>query len=263
MSETVLIQKENHIATILINQPETGNALGISSFHALSEAFQRCEEDDEVRAIVLTGKGKHFSSGGNIRDFLSCVESGELLQADEIVVGLRLALQIHRCAKPTIAMINNAAFGAGCSLACACDFRVVDSESKFCMAFINMALSGDTGSIYLLSSLVGFPKAKEMMMLGTVVSGEEAVRIGLATRMAEPGTLVEETYKLANKLANGPLLAYRRQKELMNDYIYLCDRFEQYGQKEAQYLAECMRTEDFSEAVHAFVEKRKPHFNSK
>lgn len=261
MADPILVTLENHIATVLLNQPETGNALDVDTFKLLSDRLKDCENDKSIYVIVLTGAGKHFSTGGNIKGFLSNLESGRFLTAEEIETGAKVAAQLCALKKPTIAMVNNAAFGAGCSIACACDFRLVDSNSKFCMAFINMGLSGDTGSFYLLNSLVGFSRATDMMMTGRVVGGEEAERIGLATRCVESGHLEKETYRLAALLSEGPRFAYQRQKELANQFCRSSEGLLKYGRQEAEYMADCMRTNDFSEAVRAFLEKRKASFS--
>ena len=159
MEDLVLIKKENHIATIVFNQPKTGNALDVNCYKAILKATEECDADDDVYVIVYTGAGKHFCSGGNIAWFKQMIETETILDAGQIVLSSELSYTIRNTSKPTIAMVNHAAFGAGCSIACACDFRIVTPETQFCMAFINVGLSGDTAGQFYLTKLVGLPLA--------------------------------------------------------------------------------------------------------
>lgn len=264
MENLVFVKKENHIATIVFNQPQTGNALDFDCYMAIIQAVEECEKDDDVYVMVFTGAGKHFSSGGNIKWFKEMIETGTLLEAKQVEHSAELSYKIRNSAKPTIAMVNHAAFGAGCSIACACDFRIVTADSQFCMAFINVGLSGDTAGQYYLTCLVGLPKATEMMLTGKIVGGEEALLIGLATQLVEEDALEEVTYKFARRLSVGPRLAYKRQKELFNTYFYNNAQFvDGYDKAESSFMAECMHSEDFAEAVNAFLERRRPVFQGK
>ncbi|MBO5556961.1 MAG: enoyl-CoA hydratase/isomerase family protein [Oscillospiraceae bacterium] len=264
MEDLVLIRKENHIATILFNQPKIGNALDVDCYHAIMDAVKDCDGDDDVYVIVFTGVGKHFCSGGNIAWFKQMIDTDTILNADDVVFSSALSYAIRNCSKPTIAMVNHAAFGAGCSIACACDFRIVTPQTQFCMAFINVGLSGDTAGQFYLTKLVGIPLATEMMLTGKVVGGEEAKAVGLATQLVEEDKLEEATYKFAKRLCFGPRLAYKRQKELFNAFLYQhADFAERYDKAEAEYMAETMHSADFAEAVNAFLEKRRPNFQGK
>ena len=264
MEDLVLVKKENHIATIVFNQPKTGNALDVDCYRAIMKATEDCEADEDVRVIVYTGAGKHFCSGGNIAWFKQMIDTNTILGPDDVVFSSALSYAIRNCSKPTIAMVNHAAFGAGCSIACACDFRIVTASTQFCMAFINVGLSGDTAGQYYLTKLVGIPLATEMMLTGKVVGGEEALAKGLATQLADEDKLEEVTYKFAKKLTFGPRLAYKRQKELFNTFLYDHASFiNGYDKMEAEFMAETMHSEDFAEAVNAFLEKRRPNFQGK
>lgn len=262
MSDLVLIKKEKGIATLVINNPQSGNALDYDTYVALDTAIAECEEESSVRVLVITGAGKHFCTGGNVRDFWGRIESETFITSEEAEMAAAIGKKLRNCKKPTIAMVNHAAAGAGFSLACACDFRIVEPSTQFVMAFINMALPGDTDGLYFLGKLVGISRATEIMMTGRPVGGEEAFKIGLATQIAEEGNLEQVTYKLAKKLAAGPALALARQKELINKYFYN-DRLEEFGVDEALYTQECSRSEDFKEAVQSFLEKRRPVFQGK
>jgi len=261
MYKTILLAVENKVATITLNRSEVSNAFISESFIEIKQAVEECNADEAVRAIVFTGAGKHFSAGGDIQWFKTLVETKEYLTAVGVDTATNMGMAVRKSSKPTIAMINGAAAGAGCSLALACDFRVVTASSKFVMSFINVGLSGDTGGFYYLQKIVGIAKASEMMMLGEPVSGEEAFRIGLANTLADEGQLAEVAYKLAGKLANKPLFAIKKQKELMMEFFY--NNIDTYSIKERDYMVECSKTEDFAEATYAFLEKRKPNFKGK
>jgi len=258
MFTTIRYEVSDKIATITFNRPESGNAFVRESYDEIREALEAAGADDAVRAVVLTGAGKHFSAGGDINRFKRLIQSGEYLQEENIAAAGRMAAAVRECPKPVIAMINGAAAGAGCSLALACDFRVMTPKSKLSMAFVKLGLSGDTGGIYYLQKIVGIAKTAELMMTGDTVTGEEALRLGLATLLVDEEDLEAETYTLAEDLSKSATFAIARQKQLMNAFFYA--DLAAYTQMEAGFMAECSRTADFAEAVDAFLEKRPPQF---
>jgi 2-(1,2-epoxy-1,2-dihydrophenyl)acetyl-CoA isomerase len=251
----------DHVATVTINRPEWGNMLSRETYGEICDAIQTLEADDNVGAIVITGKGKHFSAGGDIVRFKGLIDRKEYLSVDGITYAGAMTKAIRFCKKPVIAMVNGVATGAGCSLALACDFRFVTKRTKLIMGFIKLGLSGDTGGIYFLQQLVGFSRALEMMMTGDPVTGEQAVAMGLANRLVLEEKLEEETYAFADKLAHGPLYAMERQKSLVNEIFF--ENFESYSKKETEYIVACSKTQDFAEAVNAYLEKREPNFVGK
>lgn len=263
MGDFIRIEKENHIATIIMNNPKAGNCVDMDSYLDLESALHDVENDNDISVIILTGAGKHFSAGGNIRYFLDRVNNKEGFSPEEMSITSKVAFQLRKLNKPTIAMVNGCAYGAGCALSLACDFRIVAPSTGFSTAFIGLGLPGDTCGAYFLGKMLGAAKATELMMSGRSVSGTEAVQIGLATQLAEEDNLKETTYQYANRLAKGPLKAYAQQKELINDFIYDSARFEEYGQKEAKAMSDATYTEDFREAVYAFLEKRRANFQGK
>jgi len=252
---------ENRVATIYINRPQVSNALARSTYGEIQSAVTSCEENEDVGCIVITGRGKHFSAGGDIVSFKKLIDDGTYLEEDSIAKAAEMSKAIRCCAKPVIAMINGTATGAGLSVALACDLRVGTPKSRLVMAFIKMGLSGDTGAIYFLNKLLGVGKATEMIMTGMPVGGEEAYRLGLLNRLAEEGALEEETYRLAQELANAPLVAIKYQKDLINEFFY--SNLDDFTVKETKYMAASSRTADFAEAVNAFLEKRAPKFTGK
>lgn len=261
MYTTILCEIKDRIATITLNRPQVGNAFVGESYLEVREALEAASADDDVRAVVLTGAGRHFSAGGDINRFKSLIQSGEYIQKENVTAAGRMAAAAKECSKPVIAMINGAAAGAGCSLALACDFRVMTPKSKMVMAFVKMGLSGDTGGLYYLQRLVGIAKAAQLMMTGDPVTGEEALHLGLTTVLAEEDRLVEETYALARKLAESASFAIARQKKLICETFYA--DLTAYTEKEADCMVECSHTADFAEAVDAFLDKRPPRFSGR
>lgn len=261
MSNDVLLTIDNRIATITFNRPEYSNAFSKDSYRQVKEHIESCYDNSDVGAVIITGQGKHFSAGGDIKRFKMLIDTKEYLKEENIKMAGDMAAAIRRCPKPTIAMINGAASGAGCGAALACDFRVVTAKSKFIMSFIKMGLPGDTGGIYNLAKLLGTAKATELMMLGTPVGGEEAYRLGLATILAQPENLMDETMAFAEKLAKMPLQAICCQKAVLNEFFY--EDIDKNTEKEMKYMVACSYTADFKEAVYAFIEKREPVFQGK
>lgn len=253
------VTQEGRIATVILNRPEVSNAFHTVSYQEVADAMDRFSADPTVGAVVITGRGKHFSAGGDLLSFRDRIETGEYLTEAKITAAGRMALQIRRCSKPTIAMINGAAAGAGASAALACDFRIVQPSSKMILAFVNMGLSGDTLAMFHLMKLIGIDQAELMLMTGEPVKGEECLKKGLATILAEEGKLAEETYALAKKLADKSSAAIASQKRLINEFYY--EGMETFLAKEAVEMSACSRKPDFTEAVYAFLEKRRPVFN--
>lgn len=258
--KTILIDVKDRVATVTINRPELSNAFAPETYGEIGDAAASLGARPDVGAIVITGAGKHFSAGGDIKRFKYLIDEKLYLDADSVAkVGRQMVSGIRRCPKPVIAMINGVATGAGLSCALACDFRVVDPRSKMIMGFINMGLSGDNGSIYNLVRLIGPEKAQLMLMTGDPVKGADCVSMGLATLCAEEGKLEETAYGLAQKLASKPSFPHAAQKRLIHKYFY--GALEDYYAEEAAEIAECSRRPDFAEAVNAFLEKRPPEFN--
>lgn len=261
MYQDITLEITNRIALISINRTQVSNAFAKTTYGEIRDAVAACEGNEDVGCIVITGNGKNFSAGGDIKRFKELIDSKEYLSEESISSAAEMGAAIRRCAKPVIAMVNGAASGAGLSLALACDFRTGTPKTKLTMAFIKMGLSGDTGSIYFLMKLLNAGKASEMVMTGRPVGGEEAYNIGLLNVLAPEDGLMEATMKFASGLANAPLFAIRKQKELINKFFYA--DLPDYTVDETKAMAACSRTDDFAEAVNAFLEKRAPHFQGK
>lgn len=261
MYQFILTEVKDRIATITINRPDEGNTMSGGTAPEVQDAIEKFGKDESVGVIVITGAGKNFCVGGNINNFKERIENKVFLQPETVITAGNVACAIRFCPKPVVAMVNGAAAGAGCGIAMACDFRIVEEKTKFAMAFINLGLSGDTCGMFFLEKMVGVARMTEMLMYGTQVTGSVALQYGLANRMAEEGKLAEETSSFVKRLANGPGFAYAKQKELFNKYFYA--GLEEFKAEETDVVCACGRTADFAESVYAFLEKRKPVYQGK
>ena len=260
MSKEIIYSFKDSVATITFNRPDAGNAMTPQMREEFNDLMDKVDTDDSIRALVITGAGRNFCAGGDIKSFRTLLDSGGSLDADE-VGSSNYAIRQRACPKPVIAMVNGAAAGAGCSISLGADFRVVTPKSSFIMSFISMALPCDTGGYYNLAKLIGVGRATEMLTTGKRISGEQACEWGLANVLAEEGKLEEETYRFAARLAAGPTKTYGFQKELANRFIY--PDLEESIKMEGRLTNLASKTEDFNEAVNAFLEKRVPQFKGK
>ena len=254
MYETLLYDVKDEIATIVFNRPEVGNAFGIEAFREIIQIFEDCHRDDKVRVIIVTGKGKHFCVGGDVK----AMAGKGYISYENAKITFAMSAAPKKCTKPVIAMINGMAAGAGCGLALGCDFRIMTEKSALITAFINMGLSGDSGCFYHLYHMLGLAKTIELMMLSEPIKGEEALRLGLATWLVSEEQLWEKTLALAETLKAKPFVALSKQKKLIYDQFY--GDYEAYVEMEAKLFGETGETADHAEAVKAFLEKRAPIF---
>jgi 2-(1,2-epoxy-1,2-dihydrophenyl)acetyl-CoA isomerase len=275
MADDVLIEKRDGVAKITLNRPESLNAMGGSLMPMLAQYLGDVSADRGVRCVVLTGAGRAFCAGGDVkgmaagRDAILHPNGGAAPETSPAAIlaasvqGLRQAqratsLVLHTMPKPTIAMVNGHAVGAGLSLALACDIRVASENAKLGTIFRNVGFSGDFGGSYFLQKLVGMGKARELYFTGEILSAPDALAIGMVNRVVPHERLEEETMALAAQLAGGPTLAYARMKENLNrgedcDLVTLLDQ-------EALNMTLSGQTNDHREAAKAFVEKRTPTF---
>lgn len=255
--KTILFEQENHIAKITLNIPESRNALNLDMRVELLEVFRQISEDDSVKVVVMTGAGKSFSSGGDIRTMegLTAVATRVRLKK-----GQRLIKAILELEKPIIGAINGVAAGAGVSIALACDILIASEEAKFVLSFVKIGLIPDLGSYYLLPLRVGIARAKELMFTGDMIDAREAERIGMINRVVPPERLEEESFSLATRLVNGPGQSYAMIKAALNRWP---DNLESFFEMESTMQAVAFSSEDFDEGRRAFLEKRKPIFQGK
>ena len=260
-SDTLLLDISERIATLTLNRPNKLNALSGEMMEALVPIMERLVEDKEVRCVVVTGAGRGFCSGGDVAG----MASGETLPVEDPVARLRhleeTSRLLHEMPKPTIAMVNGPAAGAGLSIALACDIRIAGESARFTTAFVRIGFSGDYGGTWMLQRLVGPAKARELYFTGDLIEAREAERIGLVNRVVPDDQLASETRALAERMAKGPPIALARMKQNMNlglvsDYSTLLDA-------EAEGMIMTGTTEDHREAAKAFLEKRPPTFHGR
>ena len=248
------------VATITLNRPERLNALTFEVYRELTDIFLALRSESDVRAVVITGAGRAFCSGGDVHDII-----GELFKRD--MEGLLeftrmtcdLVRNIRALRKPVIASLNGTTAGAGACIALASDIRIASEEAKIAFLFVKVGLSGaDMGAAYLLPRVVGLAKATELLYTGDFISAREAERLGLYNRVVPGEQLAATTRDFAERLAQGPAFALARTKELLDREAHM--NFEAALECEAQAQAICMQHPDYREAYEAFVNKRKPSF---
>jgi len=254
---------EDGIATLTFNRPERLNALSTPIMQGLLDGLPRLAGDPAVRVVVLTGAGRAFCAGGDVK---SMAESGgEHRSMAEAITHLRSRMEVsrilHELPKPTIAMINGPAAGAGLALALACDLRIAGTSARLVTAFVKVGFSGDFGGSYFLTRLVGTARARELYFTGRPVAADEALTLGLVNRVVPDDQLHDVTMELARSLAQGPQTALSLMKRNMNcaENAGLAELLDM----EAVHQVQTGRTEDHREAAKAFVEKRAPVFSGR
>jgi enoyl-CoA hydratase/carnithine racemase len=259
--KSFLYEVRDEVGWITLNRPERLNALTFEVYRELTDTFAALRDEREVRAVVITGAGRAFCSGGDVHDII-----GELFQRD--MQGLleftrmtcELIRNIRALPKPVIASLNGTTAGAGACIALASDIRIAAPSAKIAFLFVRVGLSGaDMGAAYLLPRVVGLAKATEMLYTGDFVSAEEAHRIGLYNRVVAAAELQEATREMAARLAKGPAFSLAVTKEMLNRELDVS--LETALEWEAQAQALCMQHPDYREAYEAFVEKREPNFS--
>jgi 2-(1,2-epoxy-1,2-dihydrophenyl)acetyl-CoA isomerase len=253
---------ENGIATLTFNRPERLNALSTPIMQGLLDGLPRLAGDPAVKVVILTGAGRAFCAGGDVK---SMAEGGEQRSAAEAAAHLRSRMEVsrilHELPKPTIAMINGPAAGAGLALALACDLRIAGTSARLVTAFVKVGFSGDFGGSYFLTRLVGTARARELYFTGRPVAADEALTLGLVNRVVPDEELARVTIELARSLADGPSIALSLMKRNLN-----CAESGDLAEPldmEAAHQVRTGRTEDHREAAKAFVEKRAPIFTGR
>ena len=251
----LIAEREGGILTLTFNRPKTLNSLTPAVLDGLRAAVEDAAGDDEVRCIVLTGTGRAFGSGASLRDSGTFDPEHVLLHHYNPAV-----LAMQKLEKPLLASINGLAMGASCSLALACDFRIMADDARLALLFTRIGLAPDAGASYLLPRLIGVTRATEMMMLGDDVHAEQALDWGLVNRVVPAADLESETHAFAERLAALPRAA-GMVKRLMRKTMTL--NLPEQLTLEAKVQGEAGRTEDFREGVSAFMEKRPARFSGR
>ncbi|HVP29808.1 MAG TPA: enoyl-CoA hydratase [Myxococcota bacterium] len=264
----LLFERAGGVATLTLNRPPARNALTTGLFLELERMLLEIEADDAVRVVVLTGAGRAFSAGADLKP-LSKEErrrseapafpgdaGGDILDR-----GNRCILRLRALRKPVLGSINGDAVGIGCSLALATDLRIASDAARFGVVFSRIGLGPDGGASHLLRELVGAGKALELLFTGDLIDAQEALRLGLVNRVVAADELAGATHELADRLARGPTLAYGAAKAAVYESARLS--FESLLDLEARNQRIVSRSEDVEEGIRAFLERRKPEFRGR
>jgi 2-(1,2-epoxy-1,2-dihydrophenyl)acetyl-CoA isomerase len=267
MTQELLETVEGGVATLTMNRPDSRNALSRQMMVKLTESLQRLALDPAVRVVVLTGAGRAFCSGGDVKSFAARASGTPVDEPsfDQKVTDLRSRMEavrlLHEMPKPTLAVIPGPAAGAGLSLALACDLRIAADDAKLTTAFGRIGVSGDYGGSYFLSKLVGASKSRELYFTARVVQADEALRLGMVDRVAPYELLAEAARAYAAELGALPTVAVGYMKRNLN----LAQRgsLAEVLDSEAIHMIRTFETEDHKGAAKAFVEKRAPRFEGR
>ena len=257
MSTTISAKRTEQVAWITLKRPQVFNSFNREMALALQKELDRCENDPEVRAIVITGEGKAFCAGQDLKE----VTDPDLNPGFKKILEEHynpIIEQIRSIEKPIIAAVNGVAAGAGANIALACDIVVASENASFIQAFSKIGLVPDSGGTFILPRLVGFQKASALMMLGEKVDAHEAERLGMVYKVVSQQEFEETITQLANTLAQMPTMALGFTKKLLNLSTYQ-NLHEQLRSESELQIASAM-TEDYKEGVAAFIEKRNPKF---
>ena len=263
----LLATLDGGVLSLTLNRPEARNAMTGAMTAALATQLAWAEFERAVKCVVLTGSGKGFCAGGDVKGMAA---SGDGTVGDNTIDGAihrqrvnqrATAGKLFKMPKPTIAALPGAAAGAGLALALACDLRIMSSNAIMTTAFARVGFSGDYGGTYFLTQLVGSAKAREMYYLSDRVSADEALHLGLTNWVCEPDDLAAKTREIAGRLAAGPSVAFRYMKENLNRAMG--GDVDECLDLEATHHVHCGQTEDHRAATQAFVDKREPVFNGR
>lgn len=264
MTTDLLETVKDGVAVLTLNRPDRLNAMSRPMLDAMLEALPRLADDPAVGVVVLTGAGRGFCAGGDVKAMAEGNELGGQTM-EEKAQGLRDRMEtsrwLHEMPKPTIAMLRGPAAGAGLSLAMACDMRIASDTARLGTAFARVGYSGDFGGSYYLTQLVGTAKARELYFTADLLDAQQALGLGLVNRVVPDARLEEETMALASRLARGPRVAFRYMKRNMN--AAESASLKEMLDLEAWHHTRTGMTEDHREAARAFVEKREPQFKGR
>jgi enoyl-CoA hydratase/carnithine racemase len=263
MANFLKIERDGAIVTLTMNQPEARNPLTGNT--AVPEFLAACEEigaDMSIRAVIVTGAGSAFCSGGNVKDMQKYEDEAlrPIAIRDEYRRGIqRLPLALYYLEVPTIAAVNGPAIGAGCDLACMCDIRIASEQARFAESFIKVGIVPGDGGAWLLPRVVGRSKAAEMSFTGEMLDAQQALACGLVSRVVPAERLLDEAQELASRIAANPGPTLRLTKRLLREGEH--QRLDSLLELSAGFQALAHKTPQHREAVQAFIEKRAPKFD--
>src|SRR5438128_9048309 len=259
MNEVILSTLDAGVLTLTLNRPEALNALNRELTSALRDGMEAAARDRGVGAVILTGAGRAFSAGADLKDVSARYEAGDSdLGADLRANYTPMIRAVRACPKPVIAALNGTAAGAGLSLALACDLRLAAAGTQLIVVFVRVGLVPDAGSLFFLTRMLGLSKATELAITGDPGNADEALRLGLVVAVVPPDQLMPAATERARHLAAGPRQTYALIKRGMEQALHL--DLEQTLELESQLQALAAETPDAQEAIRAFLEKRKPVF---
>ena len=258
--EDLLYEIKGRVAVITLNRPERLNALTPAMREGILNAVMQADQDNKVRVIVLTGAGRGFCSGGDVKAMNEARALGSINPLDDRIspVRDRAVIAMRNASKPLIAAVNGPAAGAGMNIALACDIRIMSRDAKMGQTFARRGLHPDWGGTYFLPRLIGIAKAAEMIWTGRMASAEECLDLGIVSQLADPDELMDEVMALAKSFANGPPISIRLAKRAM--YRNFDSSLEEALEFETFAQNVCAATKDAKEGIAAFVEKRDPEF---
>ncbi len=253
----ILFQADKGIATITLNRPKEMNCINFEMVEEIAAAVDRCEKDEQIRAVVVTGASQMFSAGDDIKmmELAKTLSAPEVAQTIETKAYPVVMKRLMALPKPVIACVNGICFGAGGEIALACDYIIASDQASFGQLYINLGLIGNT---YLLPKAVGVRKALELIWTGKIINAEEALRLGMINKVVPAASLEEETAKLAGRMAKGPTLAYGYAKKTI--YGSLNMEADEAIKLMTDAQGKLMKTTDHVEGVQAFTQRRKPAF---
>ncbi|GAB3661955.1 crotonase/enoyl-CoA hydratase family protein [Ramlibacter alkalitolerans] len=263
MAEFLLYEQDGPVVTLTLNEPARRNPLtGNSAVADFLAAIDRIHADRSVRAVIVTGAGTAFSSGGDIKDMerQSSGALGGMQIRQEYRTGIqRLPLALYNLEVPVIAAVNGAAIGAGLDLACMCDIRIASEHAKFAESFVKLGIIPGDGGAWLLPRLIGLSRASELSFTGEVIGAQQAAEWGLVSRVVAAGELMATAKELAGRIAANPPHAVRLTKRLIREAMHT--RLDTLLEMAAAFQSLSHQTADHREAVAAFLEKRAPVFH--
>ena len=272
--KSLILEKEGSIAIVTLNRPDAGNSFDFNMMVEFDDVMRVVGDDSDVKAVIITGTGKHFSTGIDLSMFTDATglvekegggpditpDPNDQTYGKGTVIGA--VIRMRNMKKPVIAAINGTAVGAAFSMTLCCDMRIASDKARFAMVFVKRGIVPDTGGSFNLPRIVGFPRACEMILTGDTIDAAEADRIGLVNRVVPHDDLMTAARELAMKIAKNPPLAVQVAKEHLYASMIETDFIKQLKLEE-EGQDKLLNTEDFMEAATAFIEKREPHFKGK
>ena len=256
-----LFEVEGHVAYLTFNEPKKRNPMGYDVSGEIIRACDVCDDDDNIRCLVLRGAGGNFSAGGDMLVMKDAVDRGLVTSRPIVRIAADAGWRLRSLKKPAVAWIVGAIAGSGLALAAACDFSIIDENSKCVFAFVNIGFVPDTGAAFFVARAVGTTRASDLLMSGRIFRGREAVEMGLFTEAVPKDQLEKRVREYIDKYSNGPTVAYANIKQMINQVQYA--GYHLVSQQEIEMQALCEMTEDHKEAVYAFLEKRPAKFTGR